>query len=637
MSKASDGLKYRSDIDGLRAVAVLVVVLFHAGVPRMTGGFVGVDVFFVISGYLITTILLHDQSIVRFYQRRARRILPALFVMIAAVLAVGLIMFLPGDLTELSRSAGATLLFFSNMFFWRKAGYFASETDLWPLLHTWSLGVEEQFYIVFPLLVALFRRLPPRRMAILFAIVGLASFGLAVFGMESRKTVLVFYLAPTRAWELIVGSILATGVIPDPRNRTVKGLAALGGLIAVLIPVFTYKTSTHFPGIGALPPVLGSAALIWAGRGGGHALSPALGWAPVRFIGLISYSLYLWHWPVLAFASYASVEPIAPWMAALAVALAFILAVLSWRYVERPFRRGGSDRTIWLASLGGILFFLGVCGVIVLAKGFPNRFSKEVVALNSAAGTTWRCPVTTFVPLGGFYACPVNLPSGKPRDADIVLWGDSHAQMYVPALRTALGTRRGLLVNVNGCAPVKGQARKADCMALQRGNYEEILRLPAKTVILAQSWQQYRDEARHRLGRDVLPEERYMDAVERLRELVAGLRAAGKKVVLVGPTASPGYDIASIAPRDLVFRGGFRTPMATTREAYLAETANVRNALVDLARDPGVRVIWVDRMACDEIRCSYLFDGKPMFSDHSHYTAAYAARLSPLFAEALGN
>ncbi len=635
MTGEHKAISYRGDIDGLRAIAVVAVLLFHAQLGAFTGGFVGVDVFFVISGFLITTILLDDSSIVSFYQRRARRILPALFALVAAVLAAGLWIMLPHDLVSLANSATAALLFGSNIWFWRQAGYFATETELWPLLHTWSLGVEEQFYIVFPVIVRLCRRLPRRWLALLFAALAIASFAACVFSMGHLKGVLAFYLAPTRAWELLIGSILATGAIPRIGSPPARSVVAAIGLCAIVAPIFAYTPATPFPGWGAVPPVLGSALVIWAGQGGPHALGTALGIRPMRFVGLVSYSLYLWHWPVLAFARYVAVRPLSSVEAAAALAAAFVLAILSWRFVERPARRGFGDTAVWGLSLAGIVALAGAGMAIVGGKGYPARFPAAIVALNEQEGEDWRCPVTTLLPFGGFYACPIGLPSRDPADADVVLWGDSHAQMYGPALAAALGKRRGLLVDANGCAPVLSDAADPGCGAIQRGNYAQIVTLPARTVILAQNWPQYRDEAGARLGRTPRPDERYRDAIRRLRALVAGLRANGKAVVIVGPIALPGYNLASVAARDLAFNGGIRTPTGVTRDAYLAEYANVLAALDELAKQPRVSVVRVDRASCDRARCAFVQDGRAVFADHGHVTERYAARLAPLFARAL--
>jgi peptidoglycan/LPS O-acetylase OafA/YrhL len=628
-------IRYRPDIDGLRAIAVVAVVLFHAELVSFPAGFMGVDVFFVISGYLITGILMKDTSIIRFYQRRARRILPALFAMLAAVVIAGLVLFLPHDLSTAARTVAATLIFISNIAFWRMANYFAHETQVWPLLHTWSLGVEEQFYIFFPLLVR-FVPLRGRAFAAMIFALGLISFAAAVWFVAHRNGTPAFYLMPFRAWELLVGSLLATGVIPPLSRWWARSIAGVVGLAAILLPMFTTWLVLPFPGLGALGPVLGAAALIWAGSGGKHLVSPLLSAKPVIFVGLISYSLYLWHWPILAFARYWAIEPLTPFQAIGAVALSFVCATLSWRFVERPFRRSSvSDRTIWLFSAGGGAFLFAVAAVLVATHGLPRRFPAAVVKLNDASDATWKCPLSSFVLFGNGLACPVNLPTRKAADADVILWGDSHAQMYAPALRKALGGRTGLLVYAYGCAPVLGDAMTPACGDVQRANYAAIVASRAHTVILAESWGQYRDEGARYTGLTPLPAERYQYAIERLRALVAGLRQAGKQVIIISPIPIPGYDVAGIASRELLFSGRIKHPTFATHEDYLIEMANVRSAMVDLARDPGVVPIWIDQMACPNERCDYIRDGRSIFADHDHYTAGYAESLWPLFRKAL--
>lgn len=627
-------LTYRADIDGLRAIAVGAVVLFHARVPFVSGGFVGVDVFFVISGYLITTILLRDPSIIGFYQRRARRILPALFVLVAVVLAVGLVLLLPHDLMALARSALATLLFGSNIWFWRQAGYFATETELWPLLHTWSLGVEEQFYIAFPIVVRLCAGIGRRWLVLVFAVLALLSMATAIFCMTHLKPMVAFYIAPMRAWELLAGSIIATGALPIARGRGWRTAAAAVGLALVLGSIVA-TDATRFPGLGAVPPVLGTVLLIWAGEGERHALSGWLGARPLRFVGLISYSLYLWHWPVLAFARYVAVAPLGPVDTAAAVALAAGLAVLSWRFVERPFRRGVSDRGIWLVSGAGMATLLVAAAAPLMQHGFPGRYPPAVAALNEGEGEDWRCPVTTLVRFGSYFACPLNLPDGDLAKAEVVLWGDSHAQMYAPGLVAALGSRGAVLVTANGCAPVAGDGADPTCGAIQRANFAQIVQLPARTVVLGQNWPQYRDEASARLGRTPLPAERYQDALRRLRTLVAALRAAGKQVVVIGPIALPGYNLASVGARDLAFHGAVRTPTEVARAAYLTEDANVLAALDAMHRSGEAGVVRPDTLICNPRTCPFVVDGRTVFADHGHLTAISARRLAPLFARAL--
>ena len=631
MASTQSTVNYRSDIDGLRAVAVVSVILFHAGLPVFSGGFVGVDVFFVISGYLITRILLEDASIVRFYQRRARRIIPALSVVLLCVLGMGGLLFLPHDLIDLSESVQSTLLFVSNIFFWRKAGYFATEAELWPLLHTWSLGVEEQFYIFFPLVVRLFAFLPRRLLSVVLLGLMLMSLWGAAFAIAHVKPAVAFYMAPTRAWELLAGAILVSARLPMLEDFVTRSLLAVLGAIGVIVPVMLYSPGTPFPGFAALPPVIGCAMLLYAGQRGDHLLSRPLGWGPVRGIGLISYSLYLWHWPILAFARYVKVRPLEPHETAEAILLAFGLAVLSWLYVERPFRRGFSDSNIWIFSLCASLGILIAASGFIAAGGMPARFPADIVALNEASGTTWRCPVRSFIPFGSYYACPLNLPSRNVSDADVVLWGDSHAQMYAPGVSTSLGNRRSILINANGCAPIAAPVDMPGCGDVQWQNYQEIRKLPAKTVVLAQNWPQYRDEAGARLGRNPLPKERYQDALWRLRNVVAGLRAAGKRVVLIGPVPLPGYDLASVTSRDLLFHGAIKSPVSVAAPDYLNEVSNVLTVMNDLARDPQVKIIRLDRQVCGPIACRFIVNHRAIFADHGHYTAAFSKSLAPLF------
>lgn len=627
-------LRYRADIDGLRAIAVSAVVLFHAGVPFMPGGYVGVDVFFVISGYLITSILLKDTSWVGFYQRRARRILPALFAMLVVVLAVGAWTLLPSDFDKAAKSALATLAFVSNLFFWRQAGYFQPDVELMPLLHTWSLGVEEQFYIFFPWIVVACNKMKLRRrtVQILFVALAIGSFGLAEAGMMVRQATAVFYLLPTRAWELLVGSLLAAGLVPTIRAMWLRSLLAVVGLVALLWPILTYNNRTHFPASGALAPVLGSAMLLVAGGGGRHLLSRALEWRPVVFVGLISYSFYLWHWPVLVFARYRLVRELTPVEATLCVIVALLLAWASWRFVERPFRKGFSDRSIWLMSGGGLAAIGVVCGAIMLSGGIPARFSPAVVALNRDDGDTWKCPLSVTIPLGDTLACRL-VGTGDADTADIILWGDSHAQMYAPALTRATGGRSAILLNAYSCAPTM----QADhCNGRQVANYRLILNTSASTIIMAQNWPQYQAELGRRLGRDARPDEWFAPAIANLDATVHGLRAAGKKVILIAPIPRPGFQTASVLSRELAFYGKPQHPDATMRADYDRFFANVwaeMNALA--AADPGVTILHAERAMCGPRLCPFIVDGGAVFADQGHLTTRYAPTLAPYFAAAL--
>ncbi|MEJ2756274.1 MAG: acyltransferase, partial [Gammaproteobacteria bacterium] len=377
-------MKYRSEIDGLRALAVVPVVLFHAGISLFSGGFVGVDIFFVISGYLITTILIDDIenkrfSVVKFYERRARRILPALFFVMLFCIVPSWIWMLPNHMKDFSQSLVAVSLFSSNILFWRESGYFAAAAEAKPLLHTWSLAVEEQYYLIFPIFLFFVWRLGKKSALTIIVAVALASLLLSEWGWRVDADA-NFYLSPTRAWELFAGSIAAFIVLKSEVQK--NNALSLLGLMSILYSIFYLDSTFPFPSLYTLIPVLGTVLIVaYAGKG------TLVAWILSRRlfvgVGLISYSLYLWHQPLLAFARVNQIhdEYINIWL----VAISFIFSFLTWKYVERPFRGRLtiSKEMVFTSSALGISIFLifGLLGHI--SGGFKSRFSNEVMHLVS--------------------------------------------------------------------------------------------------------------------------------------------------------------------------------------------------------------------------------------------------------------
>ncbi|KPF92358.1 hypothetical protein IP81_06775 [Novosphingobium sp. AAP83] len=373
---------YRKEIDGLRAVAVVPVILFHAGLTVFSGGYVGVDVFFVISGYLITSILINELeqgnfSISRFYERRARRILPALFFVVACCIPFAWMWMLPGELKDFSRSIVAVVFFASNILFWREEGYFSPAAELKPLLHTWSLAVEEQYYLLFPVFLLLAWRFGRNRVVWSICLIAAISLAVSEWAWRNQPTA-NFYLAPTRAWELLAGSMSAFWL--SGREPRANNWLSLSGLALIVFAIFYYDDATPFPSLYALAPVLGTALIIVFGRTGTWT-AKLLGMRGFVGIGLISYSAYLWHQPLFAFARIRSiVEPEKLLMLAL-TALSLLLAYLSWRYVEQPFRNGRASvlptrRAVFAASalVAAVFVTGGLTGDF--RKGFPQRFSR---------------------------------------------------------------------------------------------------------------------------------------------------------------------------------------------------------------------------------------------------------------------
>ncbi|PIE00243.1 MAG: acyltransferase [Thiothrix nivea] len=382
-------MQYRKEIDGLRALAVMPVILFHAGINGFSGGFVGVDVFFVISGYLITSIIMaelenNNFTIAGFYERRARRILPALFFVMLTTLPVAWWLLLPHELVAFGRSIIAVTIFASNILFWQESDYFATDSELIPLLHTWSLAVEEQYYVIFPLLLFVCWKFGLRRVTAVIATIAVISLGLAEWGWRHDASA-NFYLLPSRAWELMAGAGCALYLGHNPRPVGIMSQwLSLTGLGLLLLSVVWLDDTIPFPGVYAILPVLGTVLIIlfahpdnWTGK--------LLSIPVLVGIGLISYSAYLWHQPLFAFARlYNADEPAITVILAL-IALTLLLAVISWRFIERPFRQRHhfSRRQIFLMSLAGSLILIIIALALMVFDGFPARFVQEPIRADS--------------------------------------------------------------------------------------------------------------------------------------------------------------------------------------------------------------------------------------------------------------
>jgi peptidoglycan/LPS O-acetylase OafA/YrhL len=480
-------MQYRREIDGLRALAVVPVILFHAGFTVFSGGYVGVDVFFVISGYLITTIIVTEQSrgeftLAGFYERRARRILPALFVVLAATLPFAWMLLLPVDMRSFSQSLMAVAAFASNIFFWRTSGYFDSAAELKPLLHTWSLAVEEQYYVFFPVLLLLTVRLPRRWLMGLLLAGAVVSLALAQrrVAISSAAT---FYLLPTRGWELLIGALIGLYRFERPGDGMRRPMAealSVAGFLLIAASIFVYDKETPFPSVYTLAPTLG-AGLILLFAVPGTVVGAVLGSRAFVGIGLISYSAYLWHQPMFALAREQALgEPGHGVMAGLAL-LSLVLAAFSLKFVERPFRgsRRFSRRQIFAMGIAGSLLFAGIGWAGTLTRGFDFRFAPDQRAFldyfeNSKPG--WRYferagILEKFGTACDFYDIPKYRSGNEThrplpaiasacylRDPQIphavLVWGDSHAQHLVYGLRQTLPASWQLLeVASFGCRP----------------------------------------------------------------------------------------------------------------------------------------------------------------------------------------
>lgn len=612
-------VKYRSDIDGLRAVAVLPVILFHIGSPLFPGGYVGVDVFFVISGFLITATLKQeieagDFSIVRFYERRARRILPALFAMVAFALVAGLFILMPDDLKDLGSSAAATALFASNFLFWHQTDYFAPGAEIQPLIHTWSLAVEEQYYIFFPLFLAALGRWGGRRFILPTLLVALVSLAISIVGVHLASPG-AYYLLPSRAWELLAGSLLALGAFPAVRSVAAREVLAGTGLMAILLSATLLTSESPFPGLLALPSVLGSMAIIHAGSSGPTLTGRALSLRVMVGVGLISYSLYLWHWPLIVYARYAAFGELSTTAAVMVLATTFVAAYLSWRFVERPFRNRAriTQRPLFIASAAAIALATLTGAGLYGARGLPQRF-PEVAAMAAKikaerkAGEGSRCVLNSKV---REWAGPEKCTLTHGKGTAILFWGDSHALHYQRALRQLDGKVAGrvMIYGMTACTPILD--RDIPSVPLCRAHNDRVLELVKahgiKRVILSALWQ----------SRDDI----YDDGPGTLPATIRKLEAAGAEVAIISD--NPLFYFSE--PTSLAARA---SRMADPRAALYMPVKNDRRVPQRLAKlvKPA---LFLDPLPllCKETQCVAMEDGQLMMTDGSHLSLYGANRV----------
>jgi|TARA_R110002124_G_scaffold205760_2_gene372292 peptidoglycan/LPS O-acetylase OafA/YrhL len=453
-------LNYRPDIDGLRAVAILSVVINHANLGLLNGGFVGVDIFFVISGFLITTIILNDMrnndfSFVAFYERRARRIFPALFFILLSSAIVAYFLLLPTEFTAFGKSLVATPLFVSNHLFLSEASYFDMSGRVKPLLHTWSLAVEEQFYVLFPIYLLLLWRFAKKWIMPLTLFALLLSLGVSEWGVTTNREETAFYVLPTRAWELAIGSMLAFNCLPQIKNKTLSLFFGISGGGLILWAILRDVGAAAFPGLNALPPTLGCALVIYSASYQKNLISEMLSFSPMVLIGKVSYSFYLWHWPVLIFLGYYLNREVEQSEAILALLFSFFLAILTWRYIERPFRGKSAlltRKSVFIISIA-ISLFLILCGIVIVKnQGFQSRFGGDVLSYSQTSkGRDYKIADLPNIPGESFYLGTAE----HLEDISFAIWGDSHATSFSPALDeiSIKNDMGGVLLKEAGCLP----------------------------------------------------------------------------------------------------------------------------------------------------------------------------------------
>jgi len=616
---SSSGLAYRPEIDGLRAIAVLLVVLYHAGVgPSL--GFAGVDVFFVISGYLITSLLLREWNewgridLPAFYARRARRILPAAVAVVLATLWACSIFLAPGDLMRATDSAAAAAVFGANFFFQASTGgYFDPRSEEMPLLHLWSLSVEEQFYLIWPALLILVLRYWPRKFVLILGGLGLASLLLAE-GLMRTNPEAAFYQMPARFWELAAGGLIAA----FPARKALPEWSAGAGVLLILVA--SNSAFGHFPGLGALPIVLGSTILLWAVHGGGN-LGLTGRWLrspPMRGIGLISYSLYLWHWPLLALYQATTIGEGSTAVRVSLCGLAALLAVVSYRYVEQPFRRAQDPRRRAL-GLGMMVSLTIASGALAWSYRLESIEASRPVDNPFAIRTERDLPVdwrrchyqvgSTLFPRGGCESSP-----GRPPT--IAVWGDSMAMAWKPFAWQLAKTHgvSAIAYSRDACPPLVGYLApenlpgQVKCRDFNTQVVEQLAGID--TLFLVMRMGQLEPAA----------------ADSRLPLLVKTLAHASPRVgrvVIVGPTP----EMADSVPKCI--RTGNLGDCAITRSRFDAIAAPQIAALrVEANKFENVDVLDVSDYFCTTTTCPPTKGGFALYWDDHHVSATAATRLA---------
>ena len=617
---------YRPDIDGLRGIAVLLVLIFHFDFFKIgKAGFIGVDIFFVISGYLISKIIwsgidAEAFSFRQFYIRRIRRLAPPLFATLSLTFLVGAVVLLPQELNSLAKEGVAALIYISNIYYWQTINYFGFQVEGSFFLHTWSLAVEEQFYVFFPILLVILHKVFPNRRASPIFVLAVASFmlNLIMVGIKPEAT---FYLLPTRAWELLVGAYLAAVEFRLPKTPALKIAAGIGAVGLLAFALTTHNAITPFPGAFAMLPVLAASMLLYAGSHREGVFGRALAYGPLRWVGVTSYSLYLVHWPVKTFLPLIVFDYSLFWKIA-GFFLSFLFATLMFLCVERPSKTTRVLRTGRNVVTGYALTtaaLLALFGAVIISGGWRDRFEPEVLVLADASNdiddSTRICTVTNAM------SSPFCHLGNKNVRPTWLIVGDSHAQALSGAFNAWLTKRgeAGVLVFQYGCAPVYGVG-DVSCQNFVK-NARATWQTPGiENVFLVSIWRVGLEGGfRNDTGRFVEPKDAPAYIEDQFGRLVRDIKADGRKSFLWMPLPPSQKALPFNLARSEIFglewqlgfeRDAFKSEYQPIHQIFSAQAGNL-NGIVDPART-----------MCSSGSCLTTYNNKPIYSDNNHPAAS---------------
>jgi peptidoglycan/LPS O-acetylase OafA/YrhL len=641
----------------LRGLSVIAVIVFHLGLG-LSGGFIGVDVFFVISGFLMTGIIAEEFSqhgtfsFGRFYGRRIRRIFPALLVMIVLTTGFGYVLLFPGDYQEFAQSGLYAALSASNVFFFFSTGYFDIPAETKGLLHTWSLGVEEQFYLVWPpVMIGLMWFAKGRRSSMLWLLSGIvaAGFAVSVYGVVSNPKA-AFYLLHARLWELAAGGLLV--FVPTQQSRWFNEALPAAGLAMILWSAFNLSPERLFPGWNALPAIAGAALIINPGSAR-SAAARILSFPPLRFAGEISYSLYLWHWPLIVFwRQYRSGAVLTPMDAALVAGASVLIATASWKWVEQPFR---TPRPVGVTLRFGLAAAAAVAALtfgVAASDGFPGRVDPRLAGLGSLKTMwDWSCPYPTGP---RDIDCAVGADQAKAVSRGVI-WGDSHAEHLLPVLDVA-GRRSGRAIRLFGdCPPIfhNGGLRRYipaspdyDSSCSERAHYIELIKSSPELefVILAARWSAYL-EVSYRNEGDARSLARGLELLDQgLEQFIAEIAPLGRRIILLGEMPQLGFDPIPCVLLDGIYLLRDQTERARCRKVtasiprdrMLERLAATNEVLRSVAvRHPEVSAFFPTDKMCNP-DCITSVAGEFLFRDGNHLRRNLPGEATDRFATLLG-
>jgi peptidoglycan/LPS O-acetylase OafA/YrhL len=618
----------RKDIDVLRAISVVSVIVFHLDKSFFPLGYLGVDIFFVISGYLITKIIIKELknknfSFKNFYLRRAKRILPAFLVVLFSTLGVAFFFLLTADLKAFTESLLASLGFFPNIYFWITGGYFSSSDELKPLLHLWSLGVEEQFYLFFPIVFFLiFKKFSKLNNKIFFIlIIVFFSYFINIFFINKGHLDPNFFLFPARIWQFGLGVIAA--MLPLLKLKDNKHRSYIIYFASILILLNFYRILPVLPHATLIS--FGTALILYVKIDKNNFLFKLINFKILIFTGLISYSLYLWHWPIISLIKYVNLSNLNLTHILISLTTTYLLASLTWKFIEQPCLKNKKTNIGFLNFILFSYLLLIIASLTILFnKNLPSRYEKFPNKIAEAVGSTYHCSILDYRKFGDSYACIVNdLVSTEP---EVVLFGNSHAHMYGWGFKEALikTGKQGLTIPLNSCLPTIDKNISRSCLVKTKKYFDEIIEnKKIKTVIIGLTWNSTTlvDENQNKHSGFKKRNESLFYTINRLKK-------NNKKVFLIGPIEIPGFKISSIVSRELAFKKETSKNFSSSREKF---DKKYKDSIKFFRKKMGRNFLETYNSICNLKNCYFVDNNGSNFSDSNHLSSYGSKKMAKYF------